>query len=109
MSDEPVKRRPGRPKGSVNMNKRMEIAGPMRGALVRAMKLMEANGKPLSEIWLDLFKNDPATAMRLAISMMPKEMDITTTDLTPEQWLEAMYEHKSESTSSTHTVPRPVH
>jgi hypothetical protein len=40
----------------------------------------------------------------------PKEMDITTTNLTPEQWLEEMADgRQSESTEPANTIPRPVH
>lgn len=109
MTDIPAKKR-GRPHGSKDRKPRGHNTGPaIRGAFMRALKLLEENGKPLSQVWVELFEDDPATAMRLAISLMPKELDITTTDLTPEQWLEAMYEHKSESTGAANTVPRPVH
>ena len=40
----------------------------------------------------------------------PKEMDITTTNLTPEQWLEEMSDAgKPESTGPADTIPRPIH
>ena len=93
----------GRPKGSA------DFAPEVRGGLKRAMKIMEERGKPISTIWLDLFENDPLNAMRLAISMMPKEMDITTTNLSPEQWLEAMSDRKPESNGPEDTVSGQLH
>ena len=46
----------------------------IRGGLKRAFKSMEEDGRPLSTIWLELFRDDPVNAMRLAISCHPKEM-----------------------------------
>ena len=109
MADLPPKKR-GRPFGSKDRRPRGPQTGPaIRGAFTRAIMLMEENGKPLSQVWVELFEDDPATAMRLAISLMPKELDITTVDLTPEDWLEAMHDRKSESTNATPSLPRPVH
>ena len=64
------------------------IIADIRGSLRRAIKIMDESGRPLSTIWQEMFKEDPFQAMRLAIQAMPKEMDITTTTLSPEQWLE---------------------
>lgn len=58
----------GRPAGSA------DIAPKIRGSLKRAMLMMEEAGKPLSTIWLELFADDPVNAMRLAISLLPKEI-----------------------------------
>jgi hypothetical protein len=62
----------------------------IRGGLIRGLRQLEEAGRPLSTIWKELFEDDPATAMRLAISTMPKEVDMTAVELTPEQWLERM-------------------
>lgn len=55
--------------------------------------MMEAeDGKPLSTIWRDIFEEDPVQGMRLAISLLPKELTIDqtvtldATNLTPEDW-----------------------
>ena len=90
-----------------------DIAGDIRGALKRAMLIMEEGAKgrkPLSDIWLKLFENDPATAMRLAISTMPKDMNVLTTTLDPEQWLELMSDaSKSEGTEPKDSVSGQLH
>lgn len=89
---------------------RADLTPEIRGGLKRCLKLMEEAGKPISTVWLDLFADDPATAMRLAISLLPKEMDITTTNLTPEEWLEAMADaSKQESTDPEDVVPGQFH
>jgi len=93
-----------RPKG------RPDLRPAIAGGLTRALKIMENSGKPISTVWTDMFEQDPVNAMRLAISLLPKEMDITTTDLTPEQWLERMSDvGQSESTEPADTVPGSVH
>lgn len=92
---------------------RADISPELRGGLRRAIKAMEQDGRPLSTIWLEMFEEDKFAAMRLAIQMMPKELDVTTTELSPEDWLELMAESRdvgqSESTRSENTVPGPVH
>ena len=93
-----------------NRKGRADISPEIRGGLKRAIKIMEADGRPLSTIWVELFNDDPANAMRLAISMMPKEMDITNTNLSPEDWLELMADaSKPESTKPTEDIQGPVH
>ena len=59
---------------------RADITPEIRGGLKRYFKMLEAKGKSVSDIWAKLFEDDPATAMRLAISTMPKEsqIDLTT-------------------------------
>ena len=69
---------------------RAEITPEIKGGLKRALKIMEAQGRPLSTIWVELFEEDKATAMRLAIQLLPKELDVTATVMQPEDWLEAM-------------------
>jgi hypothetical protein len=87
-----------------------DVVGEIRGGLTRYFKSQEAAGRPVSTIWAELFELDPVGAMRLAISTMPKEMDITTTELTPEKWLELMADaSKSESTNATEDIQGPVH
>ena len=83
----------------------------IRGGLRRAFKIMEESGKPLSTIWRQLFEEDPFQAMRLAIQAMPKEMDITTTTLSPEQWLEIIADGagQRESDQSADTAEGQLH
>lgn len=89
---------------------RADVTPEIRGALKRALKIMEESGKPLSTIWTRLFDDDPATAMRLAISTLPKEMDITATTLSPEQWLEVMADgSKSEGADPEETLSGQLH
>jgi len=59
---------------------RADVTPEIRGGLLRALKIMKESGRPISTIWIELFNDDPATAMRLAISTMPKEVqaDVTT-------------------------------
>ena len=89
---------------------RADVTPEIRGGLKRCLKIMEDSGRPLSTVWKELFEDDPATAMRLAISTLPKEMDVTTTNLSPEQWLEMMADaSESESTGPEDTVPGQLH
>ena len=57
--------------------RRADVSPEIRGGLKRALALLEEKGKPISTIWIELFEDDPATAMRLAISTLPKEIDAT--------------------------------
>lgn len=87
-----------------------EVGPAIKGALKRAMMILEERKRPLSTIWVNLFEDDPATAMRLAISILPKEMDVTTTNLSPEQWLEAMSDaSQSESAEPATAVQEQLH
>jgi hypothetical protein len=96
----------GRPRGS------HDVTPQIRGGLKRYFKMLEDKGKSVSDIWRELFEKDAATAMRLAISIMPKELDITTTDISPEEWLEIMADKdddKPESTESTGSLSGQLH
>jgi len=55
---------------------RADISPEIRGGLKRAIKIMEQAGRPLSTIWVEMFDEDKFNAMRLAISLLPKELDI---------------------------------
>jgi len=86
--------RMGRPKGS------HDVTPEIRGGLKRYFKMLEKQGKSVSDIWRDLFEKDAAQAMRLAISILPKELDVTTTNITPEEWLELMAERDNDDRES---------
>jgi len=58
---------------------RADITPEIRGGLKRCLKIMEDRGEPISTVWDNLFTSDPATAMRLAISLLPKEHNIDST------------------------------
>lgn len=89
---------------------RADISPEIRGGLKRYFAIQQEKGRPVSDIWHDLFESDPMNAMRLAISLLPREMDITTTELSPEQWLEAMADaSKREGDEAAEGIPGPVH
>lgn len=92
---------------------RADVRPEIRGALKRAIKIMEADGRPLSTIWLEMFQEDPFKAMGLAIQLQPKEIEATVEHVTPEQWLEIMADaadaRESEGAESTDSVSGPVH
>lgn len=56
---------------------RANVMPEIRGGLKRALVAMADSGRPLSTIWMELFDNEPAKAIQLAIAAHPKEMDIT--------------------------------
>jgi len=94
---------------------RIDLRPEMQGALNRAFKIMEADGRPLSTIWLELFQNDPANAMRLAIQMLPKEVEMEVTEamvdstmITPEILRQA-FEYKRQELSGTSTGDSELH
>jgi hypothetical protein len=49
------------------------VAGDVRGGDVRAVKLLAAEGKPLSSSWKHLIEDDFAGAMRTLSQFLPKE------------------------------------
>ena len=71
--------------------------------------------KQVAQITIDMLadeieKNGFSNTMPKLSQYFPKEMDITTTNLTPEQWLEEMSDaSKPESTGPADTIPRPIH
>ena len=96
----------GRPKGSSDISPRI------RGAFIRGLLIHEKKtGKGLSELFADAIEKQGILTVTDSIAKyVPKEMDITTTNLTPEQWLEEMSDaSKPESTGPADTIPRPIH
>ena len=96
----------GRPKGSGDISPRI------RGAFIRGLLIHEQKtGKGLSELFAEAIEEQGILTVTDALAKyVPKQMDITTTNLTPEQWLEEMADgRKPESTGPAETIPRPVH
>ena len=48
----------------------------LRGGLANFFADMRKEGKTTADIWRELFEDDAATAMRLAISLAPKEVEL---------------------------------
>ncbi len=74
----------GRPKGA------HDISPIIRGAFIRALKMREGKDKSLSEIMSDLLDDNPVGLLNVLKGYVPKEIDITATDLTHEEWLDKM-------------------
>jgi hypothetical protein len=66
----------GRPKGS------HDVMPEIRGGLKRFFI-----GKPVSEVWQEIYDNSPSDFMRLAISAMPKEVQAEVTTYTIEDFV----------------------
>ncbi len=62
----------GRPKGS------HDVAPMIRGAFMRAARMVEEEGKPLSEIIKEQLIDKPLETLRTMASFTPKEVDVTT-------------------------------
>ncbi len=88
---------------------RANVTPEVRGALLRAFKILEGKGKPLSSIWVAMFEDDPVQAMKLAIATMPKEIQAEVTALAPEDWLEMMADGKREGAGAEEAVQGSVH
>ena len=56
------------------------LGNALRGGLVLFFEKMRKEGKTTSDIWAEIFEEDAAAAMRLAISLTPKEMDLSVTN-----------------------------
>ena len=76
----------GRPKGA------HDISPIIRGAFIRALKIREdkKGKKSLSEIMSELLDDNPVGLLNVLKGYVPKEIDITATDLTHEEWLDKM-------------------
>jgi len=64
---------------SKNVTRGKSLGEALRGGLTNYFANMRKEGKTTSDIWAELFEEDAATAMRLAISLTPKEMEIEQT------------------------------
>ena len=93
----------GRPKGT------RDVAPKVRFIVDNAMEKlgMQVCIDMLAE---EILEHGFANTLPKLSQFFPKEMDITTTNLSPEQWLEDMSDaSKPESTGPENTLPRPVH
>lgn len=91
---------------------RNDIAPEIRGAFKRGILIVqEKTGKGLSELIADAINEEGILKVMDAIAKyVPKELDVTNTEMTPEQWLEKMSDAgQPESTESADSVQRPVH
>ena len=63
-----------------NMSRGKSLGNDLRGGLVRYFKIVQSEtGMSVSDIWAKLFQEDPVQAMRLAISLTPKEVEMEQT------------------------------
>jgi hypothetical protein len=95
---------------------RADLRPEIQGALKRALMIMEQGGRPLSTIWVELFSDDPIAAMRLAISLLPKEVEVDVAEVTVDSTvvtddaLQAIFEFKrNESRQGDAEVLGSVH
>lgn len=75
------------------------------------MKAHGTNKKSLSELIVDAIDDHGILKVLETMSkFIPKEMDVTQTELTPEKWLEMMADAgQSESAESKDSISGPVH
>ena len=93
----------GRPKGS------RDVAPKVRFIVDNAIEKLGMNAC-IDMLVNEIQENGLAVTLPKLSAFFPKEMDITTTNLTPEQWLEAMSDAgKPESNEPADTLPGRVH
>ena len=56
------------------------LGNALRGGLSNFFEKMRKEGKTTSDIWEELFQEDAVAAMRLAISLVPKEVEMDVSD-----------------------------
>ena len=74
-----------------------DIASEIRGAFIRAVKARQMDWdsgkkkrKPLSTIMDELLEENPIGLLNAMKGFVPKEIDITATEMSHEEWLERM-------------------
>jgi hypothetical protein len=62
---------------SADANRSRQLAMDIRGGFLRAAKILEDGGTPLSTLWMDLIKHDFSLALRTLQGFLPKEAVLT--------------------------------